>query len=164
MKNTILFLLLILGATTTQAQVLVKMSPKAEKPKASPAKPKTVVKTKIVYRDNPSTITQPATKIIYVEKPAITQPEYLSSKIFHYSERQGKGFFKKIGFKSWGEFDVSTSNKIFTFSSIEETDLYILLYDESRKFYVKLTENACLWGYESDQIKYKVHDGYWTIQ
>lgn len=90
--------------------------------------------------------------------------EYSNSKIFLYSKDQGKGFFKKTSLKSWGEFDYSTGNKIFTFSSIEETNSYILLYDESRKIYVKLTENTCLWGYNTSQIRYKVHDGYWTTQ
>jgi molecular chaperone DnaK (HSP70) len=54
MKNTILFLLLILGTFTTQSQVLVKMSPRAEMPKTTAAKPKTT-KTKIVYVDRPVT-------------------------------------------------------------------------------------------------------------
>jgi formylglycine-generating enzyme required for sulfatase activity len=55
MKNTILFLLLILGATTTQGQVLVKMSPKVEKPKAE-------AKTKIIYVDKSAKKTQSTSK------------------------------------------------------------------------------------------------------
>jgi formylglycine-generating enzyme required for sulfatase activity len=61
MKNTILLLLFILGVTVTQAQVLVKMSPKAEKPKTE-AKPKTVVKTKIVYVEKPTETQKNETK------------------------------------------------------------------------------------------------------
>jgi formylglycine-generating enzyme required for sulfatase activity len=53
MKNPILLLLLFLG-TTTQAQVLVKMNPKEDQSKTSALKPKTVVKTKIIYVDKPA--------------------------------------------------------------------------------------------------------------
>jgi formylglycine-generating enzyme required for sulfatase activity len=55
MKNTILFLLLILGATASQGQVLVKMSPKVEKPKAE-------AKTKIIYVDKSAKKTQSTSK------------------------------------------------------------------------------------------------------
>jgi formylglycine-generating enzyme required for sulfatase activity len=55
MKNILLFLLFILGATKTQAQPLVKMSPKVEKPKVE-------AKTKIIYVDKSAKKMQSASK------------------------------------------------------------------------------------------------------
>lgn len=85
-----------------------------------------------------------------------------SKMIFNYSYDNGKGYFKKTGANSWGEFDVSTGKKTFTFTSIEENSSYVLLQDASRGMHVKLTNNECLWGYTLNTIDKKVHDGSWT--
>ena len=83
--------------------------------------------------------------------------------IFSYSYENGKGYFEKTGANTWGEFDYSTGKQSFSFTSIEEASSYILLYDASRGFYVKLTNNACLWGYDLNSIDKKVHDGSWSF-
>jgi formylglycine-generating enzyme required for sulfatase activity len=62
MKKNIFLALFFLVTVVTQAQVLVKMSPKADKPKVTPVKPKTVVKTKIVYLKSPEEKTQSTSK------------------------------------------------------------------------------------------------------
>jgi formylglycine-generating enzyme required for sulfatase activity len=79
MKKNILLALFFLVTLVTQSQVLVKMSPKADKPKVTPVKPKTVVKTKIVYVEKPAkqkTVVIPKTNIepemVFVEGGTFT--------------------------------------------------------------------------------------------
>lgn len=83
------------------------------------------------------------------------------NKTFIYTTENEKGFFEKTGDKTWGEFNSLTGKQIFTFSSIEEKPGYALLYDSSRKVYLKIESNTCLWGYSKDNITNKIHDGYW---
>lgn len=93
--------------------------------------------------------------------PALKNRPIKDNEVFVYMGDHGKGYFKKMVDGTWGEFNLSTSEKIFSFTSVEETAFYKIIYDQSRKTYIKLTSDSCLWSYEVSAFNNKVHDGHW---
>ena len=71
-------------------------------------------------------------------------------------------YFMLVSGDMWDEIRVSDDKVLFHYRLVSETSATIILYDESRKVYVRLTETECFWGSSKDDINHKIYNGVWV--
>lgn len=64
--------------------------------------------------------------------------------------------------QEWTEYNGDVEFAKFRFIKFENAD--IIIYDEKRKFYVKLTDTVVMWGNGESNINWKFGTGSWELK
>ena len=73
--------------------------------------------------------------------------------LYYYNQPKGSyGYFRRTDGNEWAEFDCKHNRKKFTFDLVDTAAKSTILYDKSRKLFVRLTDTVCYLGKERNKI------------
>ncbi len=72
------------------------------------------------------------------------------------------GYYVHVSGNNWDEVRISDEKVLFHYRLISESATAVILFDESRSVYVRLTEDNSFWGSSADNINDKGYYGAWS--
>ena len=72
------------------------------------------------------------------------------------------GYFMQVSSGQWEEIRVSDEKVLYKYRFVSESGGAMILYDESRSVYVRVTESELFWGSTKEDITHKIYDGAWV--
>jgi hypothetical protein len=72
------------------------------------------------------------------------------------------GYYTEVSDGYWDEIRISDDKVLFHYKLISESATEIILFDEKRSVYVRLTGNESYWGESKTDITHKTYDGAWV--
>ncbi len=72
------------------------------------------------------------------------------------------GYYTEVSDGYWDEIRISDDKVLFHYKLISESSTEIILFDEKRSVYVRLTGNESYWGDSKNDITHKCYDGAWV--
>lgn len=86
--------------------------------------------------------------------------EYFST-VFAFTTPDGKSFYRELGDGKWGEFAYPKREPTFNFKFVSNENGSLILLDESRGVYVRITGSECFFSRDKSNINSKLYDGSW---
>lgn len=72
------------------------------------------------------------------------------------------GYYWNVSGTHWEEVRLSDDKVLFRYTFVSESSDGIILSDDNRTVFVRLTDNESYWGSTKNDITHKVYDGVWT--
>jgi len=87
-------------------------------------------------------------------------------KLFAYSQKGKRsdgyfGYYWQVAGDVWEEVRVSDDKVLYQYKLVSESANEVILYDENRSVYVRLTDEVSYWGNTKSDITNKVYEGTW---
>ncbi|CAF0781450.1 unnamed protein product [Brachionus calyciflorus] len=111
-----------------------------------------ILTTSLVEVISTTSVTTPTTTTI---QKGILYAKWLDSKT-------NRSYVSYDDGQEWAEYNGDVEFAKFTFIKFESDD--IIIYDDNRKIYVKLTDTTVMWGNGKSDINWKFGTGYWILK
>lgn len=72
------------------------------------------------------------------------------------------GYYTEVSDGYWDEIRISDDKVLFHYKLISESSTEVILFDEKRSVYVRLTGSESYWGESKTDITHKTYDGAWV--